>query len=268
MKARPGGRRAAAVALLAAGAAALWAAEAARADTIRIRADGWCPYNCDPGSDRPGYMIEVAREVFAAAGHEVDYRTSSWMRSLDDARGGRIEAVVGATAGEAEGLVIPAEPLGRTRDGYAMRKGDRPDGAAGPPAFERLVVGAVRGYEYSGPLAAHVRAHGDDPARVQFVTGDDALEKNLRKLASGRVDLVPDDAGRLRAAIRDLGLGGALEVVHEGDPNPLYIAFSPSDPRSPAYAALLSEGVVRLRASGRLAAILARYGLADWEDPS
>jgi polar amino acid transport system substrate-binding protein len=57
-------------------------------------------------------------------------------------------------------------------------------------------------------------------------------------------------------------------VVHEGDPNPLYIAFSPSDPRSPAYAALLSEGVVRLRASGRLAAILARYGLADWEDPS
>jgi polar amino acid transport system substrate-binding protein len=56
--------------------------------------------------------------------------------------------------------------------------------------------------------------------------------------------------------------------VHEGDPNPLYIAFSPSDPRSPAYAALLSEGVVRLRASGRLAAILARYGLADWEDPS
>ena len=28
---------------------------------IVIAADQWCPINCVPGSDRPGFMIEIAR---------------------------------------------------------------------------------------------------------------------------------------------------------------------------------------------------------------
>lgn len=47
---------------------------AVQADVVTLRADQWCPYNCVPGSDRPGYMIEIAREVFGRAGHQIDYQ--------------------------------------------------------------------------------------------------------------------------------------------------------------------------------------------------
>jgi len=32
------------------------------ADTITIRADVWCPYNCEPDSEKPGYMIEIVQK--------------------------------------------------------------------------------------------------------------------------------------------------------------------------------------------------------------
>ena len=46
----------------------------AAADTISIRGDMWCPVNCDPKAERPGYMIEIAREVFEPKGHKIDYQ--------------------------------------------------------------------------------------------------------------------------------------------------------------------------------------------------
>lgn len=254
--------RALALALL---AAAALAAAPARADVIRLRADLWCPYNCQPGTDRPGYMVEIATEVFAAAGHGVEYRTMNWVRSLEEARRGTVDGVIGANAVEAEGFVLPV-PLGRAQDAYAMRRGSRFDPEVTDP-FQGIVIGAIRGYVYGGRLTDHIRAHGEDPTRVQLLAGDDALEKNLRKLVAGRVDLVPDDSNWLRLVIHDLGLADAIQIVHEDEPILQYIAFSPANPKSPVYASLLSEGVARLRASGRLRAILDRYGLEDWEQP-
>jgi polar amino acid transport system substrate-binding protein len=129
MNAGPIRSRAVGLALL---AAAALAAAPARADVIRLRADLWCPYNCEPGADRPGYMVEIAREVFAAAGHEIEYRTLNWVRSLEEARHGTVDGVIAATAVEAAGFVLPL-PLGRNRDGYAMRRGGRFDPEAADP---------------------------------------------------------------------------------------------------------------------------------------
>ena len=45
----------------------------------------------------------------------------------------------------------------------------------------------------------------------------------------------------------------------------IYIAFSPKRADSQRYARMLSEGVVQLRRTGRLAVILSKYGLKDWK---
>lgn len=234
----------------------------ATADTIRLRADEWCPYNCEPGSDRPGYMIEIAREVLEGAGHRVDYATLNWQRSIEETRLGRFDGIIGAVVEEAPDFVFPAS-LGRSSDGYVMRRGAtfRTDG---PEALDGLVVGAIRGYEYGDPVGAYIEANQDDPQRVQLLAGDSALSQNLRKLVTGRVDLVVDDVNRLRLFIDSLGLREQAEIVHQDEANDLFIAFSPANPRSVAYAELLSAGVESLRASGRLASILDRYGLRDW----
>ena len=46
-------------------AVALLVPMAANAETINIVSDEWCPYNCEPGSDRPGFGIEIAMEAYA-----------------------------------------------------------------------------------------------------------------------------------------------------------------------------------------------------------
>src|SRR5688572_12634344 len=92
----------------------LLAGASARADTVALRADEWCPYNCAPESDRPGYAVEIAREVFAAAGRTLDYDILTCTRSVEDARTGRYAGVIGALVEDASGFVFPAEPVGAT----------------------------------------------------------------------------------------------------------------------------------------------------------
>jgi polar amino acid transport system substrate-binding protein len=256
--------RPAAAAALAVVSIALTAA-AARADTIKLRSDEWCPYNCVPGSEKPGYAVEVAREVFGQAGHEVDYQVLGWARSIADARAGLYAGVIGAVRADAPDFVFPQASIGLSARGYAVRKGTpfRFESAEG--SLRGMVLGAISGYGYETEIGDYIQAHKDDRSRVQFASGDTALAQNLKKLVAGRVDVVIDDANVLRGAIADLGLGDSVAVTgDEMGPVEIYIAFSPADPRAAEHATLLSEGIERLRASGRLAEILARYGLADW----
>ena len=44
----------------------------------------------------------------------------------------------------------------------------------------------------------------------------------------------------------------------------IYIAFSPQKPESHKLAKILSEGMLKLRESGKLEEILNKYGLSDW----
>lgn len=55
----------------------LWCTFPAAGETDRrlvVAADEWCPYNCMPGSERPGYLIEVLQSVYGKLGITVEYR--------------------------------------------------------------------------------------------------------------------------------------------------------------------------------------------------
>lgn len=150
------------------------------------------------------------------------------------------------------GFVLGAEPIGVWQLGVAVRPGQ--DISLDPSApFENLVVGAVEGYGYGEDwIEDYVAAHGDDPSRVQLLSGAAALSTNLRKLAAGRVDCVPDSVGVLRYHTHELRLDGQVEVVPASqERSEVFVAFSPKNPRSPEWAALLDRGVRELRASGR-----------------
>ncbi len=236
----------------------------ASADVISLRADEWCPYNCKLDSDKPGYMIEIAREIFKRAGHEVDYQVLNWMRSIAETREGRHTAIVGALRVEAPDFIFPGESLGIISGGFAVRKNVH-FRYNGPESFEGLTIGAIRGYDYLGGIDKYITAYGKVRTRVQLTSGEDALEQNLKKLVAGRVDVVLDDRNVLNLAIQELGFDHLIDVA---EPNGVVkhanIAFSPAHQRASDYAALHTDGIRDLRASGRLAEILGRYGLVDW----
>lgn len=245
-------------------AAAFLAAPVARADTITLRADEWCPYNCAEDSDKPGYGIEIAKEVFAKAGHTVEYKTMAWARALEECRKGSIAAVIGADKKEAADFVFPASAVAVIDNTFVVKKGNAWK-YAGPASLEKIKVGAIQGYSYAGEVGDYLTANAKNAARVDVVGGDNALEMNLKKLAAGRVDATVDAKPVLAYKLMKLNLADKVEFAGSVDPSEIYIAFSPAHPKAKEYAAILDKGIADLRASGKLKQILDRYGVSDWK---
>ena len=239
--------------------------QSAGAEDVVIAADLWCPYNCAPGSDQPGYMVEIAAKAFEGAGHRLVYKTMPWARALAEAEAGRIAGVFGASPEEAGTLIYPKQPLARSRNVLAVPVGS-PFVWSSVKGLEGMALGVIQDYSYGATLDAYIKANAKDASRIQSLSGDAPLLGNLRKLMAGRIGATVDDANVLAYTLKAESLGGTIRLVDMSDtPSPLFIGLSPKLGKASDYAALLDKTVASLRASGDLAALLARYGVKDWD---
>lgn len=250
--------------ILAGFALAVLLAAPARADVITLRADEWCPYNCAEGSDMPGYGIEVATEIFAKAGHTLEYGNMAWARALEECRKGTVMAVIGAAKKEVPDFVFPEETIAVADNSFVVKKGS-PWRYEGPQSLEGIKLGVIRGYSYDGEVGDYVETNRRNPRRIDVVGGEGALDMNLKKLNAGRVAATVDAGPVLAYKMKQLGFTDRMQFVGSVDPSLTYIAFSPANPKSREYADILDKGLAEMRASGRLKQILDRYGVPDWK---
>lgn len=236
----------------------------AHAEQITIRADLWYPHNGDPKSPAPGYMIEIANELFKAQGVDVNYETMPWERALTMTRNGEVDCVVGAATGDAPDFVFPKEALGRDQPIAFVKKGNAWK-YSGVASLANVKVGVIEGYSYVADVDEYIEKNKGS-ANIQSVTGDTPLEQNIRKLAAGRIDVVIESRPVFLATAGKLGMSDTFaEAGAVGEANNLFIACSPKRDSSKRFAQILSDGIPMLRANGKLKAILAKYGLQDWK---
>ncbi|MGO1120068.1 substrate-binding periplasmic protein [Rhodovibrionaceae bacterium A322] len=235
---------------------------ASKAEMISLRADLWCPYNCAPGDDQPGYLIEVAQIIFQAAGHQGDYRLMKWQKALEEVEKGTFNAVVGASKRRGRRLIYPEEAMGMSRMAFFVRKGD-PWRFEGGESLLGVNLGVIARYDY-GELQKMI----DLESSPVFAFGKDALVTNIQRLLDGEIDALVEDESVMRYMLKELGLSSKIQLAgHSRHKNPVYIAFTQNQERSRVHAGLMDEGIRALRANGELAQILARYGLEPWWDP-
>lgn len=242
---------------------------AARAESIIIVADPWCPYNCEEDAKNQGYMIDIARAALAKGGVEVVYKTRPWSRAIEQTREGKFTAIIGATPEEAPDFIYP-----KTLQGFStMRLWVRPDSNwqfKGPASLDKMKIGAIVDYSYSTLLDDYFQKHHKDRDRIQLLGGENALELNLRKLLAGRIDVLPEDKNVMHYYYQSRGqevavkeAGNPIDSAHVQDAF-LFVGFGPKTPKAQHYANLLDKGVRELRASGELKAILDKYQVDDW----
>jgi len=237
----------------------------AAAETITLVADEWPPFNAKPDSDAEGYMVDIARAVFEAKGISVEYRNVPWKRALVGTRSGNFTGAIGASKNDAQGFIFPEEELARNVLSFYVRKGDswRFNGLE---SIKEIRIGTIGGYDYRRWLNDYIQANIENSDKVQVIMGDAPLERNIQKLLAGRVDVVVDTEASIRWVAKRLGVLDEIEAAGYGkEPSYCYIAFSPGLPKSPMYAKLLSNGIVELRANGKLQKILDKYGVFDWK---
>ncbi|WP_426416722.1 substrate-binding periplasmic protein [Aestuariirhabdus sp. LZHN29] len=238
---------------------------AVQADTMRLAADIWYPYNGEPSSDYPGYMVELATEILQDADHELDYLLMPWSRSLLEARKGNIDCVVGAFRGDAPDFLYPKVSMGRDDVAFFALAENRGWQFSSVASLNGVRVAVISGYSYGDELNAYIKRNRRSP-NLQITTGNAPLERNISLLQAKRVELLVASPNVMNATLKRSGQEGkVVEVGRMHTPDDLYIACSPNLKSSEYYVRLLGEGVERLRADGRLHKILERYGLVDWQ---
>ena len=242
----------------------LAAAPLARADEIVLASpDYWCPFSCKAGATQEGFTVDIVREIFTAAGHQVRLVNENYSRALMDVRAGTYTATPSTFRREAPDFVFPAQPISRNR--YCIYV---PASSAwtyrGPASLRGLQrVGVIRDYSYGAALDAAIKAA---PRRFEVHTGDGLTERMLRRLQLGRMDAFIEEENLVAYTLKQhpelAGRTAGCEA-----PSYAYMAISPKQPKAREYARLFSDGMQQLRRNGRLKAILASYGLAGWPAP-
>lgn len=233
--------------------------------SVTLVADQWCPYNCEPDAARPGYAIEIATEVFAKHGVDVQYQLIPWTRAVEMTRSGHFDAIVGAIPIEAEDFLFGAEPIGQVRH-TLYTTADSPWSYQSITSLPSIRLGAIQDYSYGPDLTAYIETHREDSS-VSVIGGTDALNRLIQMLAKERIDVLVEDrtvmnyhlsmsSDKVTPELREAGTAAADFI---------YIAFSPSTSTGARYQQWLDDGIRGLRDSGRLSEILTHYGLEDWQ---
>ncbi len=233
----------------------------ARAETLIMEADVWCPVNCAQDAERPGIFVELATQIFAEAGIQVDYRVTNWARAVQDVRSGRANALVGAGVRDAPDFLFGKSAPGISRNCFYARA-DSTWRYTGLDSLAKIRLGVINGYSYGQELDDYISRYQKEHDRLQLAAGEQALALNVRKVELGRLDALLENTW-IMAMYQDQhgNLDDLVEVGCRVPDVPIYIAFSPVLSSSARYRDIFDEGVRRYRQDGRLDALLQRYGI-------
>jgi polar amino acid transport system substrate-binding protein len=240
----------------------------AYAETLTFSSLPFCPYHCadtETGKleEQPGYIYEIVQAVFEAQGHTVKIAIRPFLRAIKETREGKFTGILGTTKEHIPDFVFPDQEQGGGQACMYVKAGN-PWRYEGVPSLSEVRLGVMIGAHFA-EFQEYVEQHQGTDA-VQLVGGENATEKNVKKLLAGRVDVIHEGADTLAYFLKQQGWEDRIQQAGCIRTFRLYTAFSPALPQSREYARILSEGMEALRESGQLQAILDKYGLKDWKD--
>lgn len=232
-------------------------------EKIIVASDEWCPYNCAPGSEFPGYIVEIVKAIFAEHNIDVEYVKAPWSLAIKGVESGEYNAALAATATTIPNAVFPQEVVGYYSNDFIVLK-ENSWRFSGVNSLMSVKLGVIRDYIYGPTLDAYIWK-SNNPL-VQVLVGANASQLNISKLQNKRIDVYLEDANVAFYEARKLRLDKYIQIAgSEGKPAALYVAFSPSLPSSKKYAEMFSRGMQEMRSSGKLLYILNKYGVKDWK---
>lgn len=237
----------------------------ANAASLEVSADEWCPINCSSNDAGPGYAVEVLKAVFVQ--DDINYRLIPWKRALLNVQKGVSAAAIGAGGDitKREGLQIGQESIGFVYDCLYVASSNtvKYQGKADDlNSIKRLGIGL--GYVYDDGFKEWIE-RPENKRKVFTASGEQPSARNLRKLSTGSLDGMIEAGVVMEYLLLKAGL--VQEVVSAGcdTPVPIYVAFGPKGSQGDVLVKQFDQGVAELRRSGKLAEILAKYGVKDWK---
>ena len=180
------------------------------AQTISIRADYWYPMNGDPTSEKPGYMIELAKAIFEPQGITVDYQLKPWSRSIQETRIGKSDCVVGAYKVSVPDFIFPKQHWGLDQTLFYTLANDDWRYLGDVRALDKRKMGVISDYSYGKKLdEIFIKIN------AQSAKGDNALETNIKKILTGRIDTMIESHYVMANKLMEMQLSD--KIISAGD---------------------------------------------------
>jgi len=232
-----------------------------KAETIIIKGDEWCPFNCQPKANNKGYMIDLAKIIFERKGHNIDYQIDSWTNSIKTVRDGKATAIVAANLFDAPDFIFPMNSMGVSRDCFFINKNDQWEYNSKNQLANRS-LGVVESYAYSRSINDFIKENQNNITKAQ---GDKAILNLMENLEQKKINTIVENP--IVFNYYQQQKYKEMHFVEAGcaDTTELFIAFSPKNPRSKEFAKILSDGIEELRKDGTLQKIIKKYSLQEWQ---
>lgn len=235
----------------AAPSASVGATVAAPADALLFAVNDWCPYSCAANPRQPGILIELVTEIFAAQGLTPSFVRMPLARGVEAARSGGIAGLVGIIPAVAPDLVFPSEAAIQTQFCFFTASTSSWTFGGFQQRYREVALGIASGKATDDRLAQAFPA-------VSRISGATPTQRMVGMLERHRLDALLEDRVSVQYVLAHERLAplrnaGCLERKGE------YVAFSPASAQAAAYARIFSDGMLRLRASGRLEHIIDTY---------
>lgn len=230
------------------------AAPAAEARRVVMATVPWAPFY-DPGLEDDGFISELSRAAFRAAGHDTELEFMPWARAMLEVRQGDRHVLMGAyyTDERAE-TYIASDRIYTTSVGLV--------------ALQDL---GVTSYDELRDLSDYTIGYGRGWATTDEFDNADYLDKeaadnnvlNVRKLYAGRIDMIAMNFDRFSKIAEDEGFdpGEAVFLDPPLQSSGLYILASRAIEDPEGLIEGFNEGLETIRENGRYDEILERFGV-------
>ncbi len=226
----------------------------AAADTLRLVADPWPPFN-DQRLPNNGLASDLVSTALARAGYATRYVEVPWERAVRGLQRSDYDLLINAWYTEERAhFGYFSAPFLVNRIRFLRRKGSA-------IRFEQLSdlypyrIAVMRGYAYSAEFNGDARLHK---------VGVGSFASGARMLQAGRVELTLEDEIVARYHLgRELsGIREQLEFLPQPlSENGLHILVRRSHPQHRQIAEAFDRAIAAMRSDGSYAAILQRHGL-------
>lgn len=229
---------------------------------VRLAVTQRCPYICAENADNQGVLIDIVKSIFDKKDLQVEIQYYPMKRALRMLDNNSIDGVIGILQRNAPKLVYPEKSIGQVQ--YLMYTSAKSDWLyTGLNSLKGQILGVEAGKSY-GIVDSYIQRHAKDKRIIYQNYGENSTTNLLKLLGNGYIDILLEDKNILDYHTKNV-TNVTLEEGGTIPPDRLYIGFSPNNKQAQEYAALVSSGITDIRSTGKLAKILATYGLSDWE---
>lgn len=238
------------------------------ADTVKFVSDLYCPFTCAVGARQEGYLVELVRVASAGAPFQIEYAVYPWERALVMIRQGQAEGILAISERRSEGM-LRSSVIGF--DTIAITSLS----ALAPPSLPETDLSWLDQFKLgvvTSPLEPEnhyehylAQRRQESPGGVVTVAGENASALLVRMLVAGRVTAAMENPQVIRHLLHKEFPALRFWQSTITEPRPLYIGLRDT-PANRAWLAQFEQCLAAMRQDGRLARLMATYGLTDWVD--